>query len=240
MKKFPNMTTWKALMFSAVLSLAQSSLCASNVLNIFAGSLMGSTGTAISPGALVQLVDLGADGVFNPIRLDDGNTSGVAQWVSGDDRLLNVPYAMNPDFPTAAAFDLVVGQDPTTGILNRVFEFSVVDVPLGTKVGLRWFPTLSAANFDFTVLAGNESYGEFTRQSSPQYGGELWRIPMSDGSNITLDALATISIGGADPNSAALASLSVIVPEPTLAGLFLVGFLVLNARRGRLHQRSIR
>src|SRR5688500_11235872 len=83
---------------------------ASIVISIVANRLEIADGSSpVAAGTLLQLVNLGADGIFNPIDLSDGNVSQLGQWVSGDDTLLNIPFMVDGgagDFPSAAAFDL--------------------------------------------------------------------------------------------------------------------------------------
>ena len=224
MKKIP--------LILAALTLAGSAQ-ASIVINIFAGQLTDNAGALVPNGTLLQLVNLGADGVFNPIDLQDGTTTSLTQWVSGDDSLINVSF--NSDFATAAAFDLSVGVDQGNGILDRVFEFATGAVPATTKFGLRWFPGLLAQNFASTVLTSANRYGQFTRQGilpgSGPHGGDAWVSP-SDGANITVDSFASASIGGTDPDSASRATVAP-VPEPTSAFLVAIGAAGLMMRRRR-------
>jgi hypothetical protein len=214
----------------------QSAAEATITINIFAGDLRGADGTTLlAQGTLLQLINLGADGVFNQIRLDDGNISSTGQWVSGDDTLLNVPYLIgnNPgDFSSAAAFDLAAGTDPTTGIVDRGFRFQIADVTPGTKIGIRWFPGLQASNFASITLAAGQRYGEFTRQANPKYGGVVWVIG-NDGATDNFDALATTAITGQDNVSAAGSPNAVLVPEPAAIGMSLIGAAGLALLRRR-------
>ena len=222
MKKLPLIIAAVALAGSAQASI---------VINIFAGELRNDAGALTPNGALLQLVNLGLDGVFNPIDLQDGTTTSLTQWVSGDDSLINIPFG--GDFASAAAFDLSQGADQSNGILDRVFQFSTGALPAGTKFGLRWFPGLLAQNFATTTLTGANLYGQFTRQGAGTtlHGGDAWVAP-ADGANITADAFASASIGGGDPNTAGRAS-ATPVPEPTSAFLVAVGAAGLMMRRRR-------
>ena len=222
----------KTPLILATIALAGSAQ-ASIVINVYAGQITDNSGALVAPGTLLQLVNLGLDGVFNPIDLQDGSTTSLTQWVSGDDSLINVPFGI--DFPTAAAFDLAVGTDPSTGIMDRAFEFATGAVPSGTKFGLRWFPGLLAQNFASTTLTTSNLYGQFTRQGflpgNGPHGGDAWVAP-ADGGSVTADSFASASIGGSDPDSTSRASVAP-VPEPTSAFLVAVGAAGLMMRRRR-------
>src|SRR4051794_37027546 len=189
-------------------------------INIGGGEFHDGSSQPLAAGSLLQLVNLGADGVFNPINVGDGGS----QWVSGDDTLFSAVFMTGAgaagDFPSTDAFDLFKGND-TAGTLNRVFEFASNVLPLGAKLGIRWFPNLAASNFSSTTLQPGQPYGEFTRQTNPLHGGTLWVVP-SDGANVTFDALLTQSFGGMDPGSSGMASL-VVIPEPLAGAFFLIG-----------------
>ena len=215
---------------------AQSTALASITINIYAGSLRNASGSAnVAQGTLIQLINLGNDG-FNPININDGSSSGLAQWVSGNDAVIAAAF-VNPaagDFTTGAAFDLTAGADPTTGILNRAFRFEIADVPAGTNIGIRWFPGILAANFATTTLVPGQAYGQFTRAASALHNGSVWISP-SDGGTLTFDALSTQNNpegAGSDPNSAGFASFTV-VPEPAAIGLSLLGAVGLATLRRR-------
>ena len=80
-----------------LLLVLQISMCcrASIVLNIRAGELQNAQGTApIAAGTLIQLVNLGPNGVFDPVSIVDGANTGTGLWVSGDDTLVNVPFPL--------------------------------------------------------------------------------------------------------------------------------------------------
>lgn len=204
-----------------------------------AGTLQNQSGAAIANGSLIQLVNLGLDGVFNPIvgtALGDGDVSQLGQWVSGDDSLVNVAFG-NGDagtFPTAAAFDLRDGSDTgANGVLIR--DFIGLSVTSGDKFGIRWWPSITATNFSSTTLVDGLRYGQFTRQSGAQYGGILWVMP-ADGANELIDSFATVSgPGGVDPDSAGLANGTTagFVPEPASALLSILGISSICAMRRR-------
>jgi len=213
---------------------------ASIVIAFSARTAADAAGTPLVAGTLVQLVNLGADGVFNQITLADGNVSALGQWVSGDDTLINVAY-LNPggaagDFASAAAFDLANGNDSIAGRISHQFEFDFNTIPTGAKLGIRWFPGLQATNYYLPgsiTLAAGQPYGEFTRQSTPLNGGDLWVFP-GDLGNVTFDGLKTPDIGGLDSANSAKASNVVLAPEPGTAALALLGaagFFGLRRRR---------
>jgi hypothetical protein len=225
----------------SVALLAAACLCASAsasiVINITARQLSEDAAATIplAAGTLIQLVNLGADGIFNPINIADGSVTGLSRWVSGDDIVVDVPFLIsgNPgDFASTAAFDLVNGSDVTLGRMSRLFELATGAIPAGTKLGIRWFTGLQAANFGGITLASGQKYGEFTRQSNPQYGLDLWTAP-ADGSTVTFDNLKTTNqAGGLDPMSAGAASFTV-VPEPAAIGMSLLGAAGLAMLRRR-------
>src|SRR6218665_1751209 len=74
-----------------ILTLGQAAQ-ASIVINIVANRLDNQVGIPVGGGTLIQLVNLGADGVFNDITLLDGTTTGINQWVSGDDSVVNLAF----------------------------------------------------------------------------------------------------------------------------------------------------
>jgi hypothetical protein len=232
------MNSFKHLICASVLAALASTASASIVITISAGRLETQAGGApIAAGSLLQLINLGPDGIFNPININDGTASGLERWVSGDDSVLNFQFVgtalqgADTQFPTTAAFDLrhsAVAEN-TAGRLSRVLDFTA---PAGIKVGLRWFPSIQASQFGTFTLVGGEDYGQFTRQSNPLNAGIPWVIP-ADGAAETFDALATSFIGGPDPDTAGRASFDV-VPEPgslALAMIGAAGLAVLRRRR---------
>jgi hypothetical protein len=82
------------------------------------------------------------------------------------------------------------------------------------------------------TLQNGQHYGQFTRQSSPQNGGELWIFP-PDQTVISFDALKTQDVGGTDPTSSAQATFVVGVPEPGAVSLALLGTVGMMALRRR-------
>jgi len=224
---------FKFLLIAIVsLSVASSISHATVVLSIAGGRLNDQSGNTIANNRLLQLVNLGADGVFNQINLADGGGSGLNQWVSGDDTLLNVAL-IGSDFANTNAFDLAVGPDAGDGTLNRTFEYDLANLPGGANIGLRWFPSINATNFA-SGLVGGERYGQFSRQTGAVWGGDLWDSPAADGF-YTLDPLITQHLGGggAESNSLGDATQIVIVPEPASVLLAAVGITSLCGIRRR-------
>jgi hypothetical protein len=217
---------------------------ASVVINVGSAYLSDNAGVRAQAGTLLQLVDLGPNGIFDSINIADGTSSGLGRWVSGDDTVLNIAFQsivgvapVPGDFASTKAFDfefnagVVADSDP--GFLNRAFQFSFSDLPAGMKLGLRWFPGLLAKDFDSITLASGQRYGQFTRQSpgAPINNGVHWSTP-GDGANITFDPLVTNSAGGPEANSAGNASFTV-VPEPAAIGMSLLGAAGLAMLRRR-------
>ena len=228
---------------AALLSVVTSSSHASITMNLGAGVFFKANGTTpVDEGTLFQLIDLGPNGVFDPIDLRDGNISQLGQWVSGDDKLITATYQSTPDYASLAAFDLGSGNSPHFGAgqMDRQIKFDgLTELLTGTHFGIRWFPTLTADDYyhlGSITLLGGEPYGQFTRQSNPLNNGSLWIVPNDPTFSFGPDPLGTPGFGGADPDSAGKAGLTVIsnVPEPATAGLALLGgFAVLGLRRRR-------
>jgi hypothetical protein len=221
-----------ALQTAAACVLLQSAN-ASIVLNFGGDRFDDRFGNPVVAGTLFQLVNLGSDGVFNDISLIDGTLTGADRFVSGDDKVLDFAFTVGVlagDFASAAAFDLSYSASTeTAGILDRTLTFGKDIVLEGTKLGIRWFPGLSAAQYysgGVDILQGGQFYGQFTRQASPIVSN-LWISPR-DGSNYTFDPLVTADGGsgpfpGADLATAGDAVKEVIVPEPAAIGLSLIG-----------------
>ncbi len=201
---------------------------ASIVINLYADKLSNNADLAIPAGSLLQLVNLGVDGVFSRIDLTDGSVASSTQWVSGDDSLLSGAFTgSGVASGSASAFAM----PDASGLLNATFEFATGVVPSGTKIGLRWFSNLQASNFASTILGTTNLYGEYTLQSSPVYGGDPWVAP-SDGGASGFDSFVTVAGGGTIPNTVGRASISP-VPEPTSVFLIAAGAAGLMMRRRR-------
>jgi hypothetical protein len=212
-------------------------------------------GGDIPAGTLFQLVNLGANGVFDPISLGDGSTAGLNQWVTGDDTVIDVPSG-GSDYTSPKAFDLTEGAD-TPGVLGRTFVIETSVLPIGQKIGVRWFTGLQASNFGTITLTAGQKYGEFTRQATgtslyntaeqdpsifpadnarlyagPKNGNALW--VMTDGGTVDLDNMVSLNATGTDP-AAISQTIRVVIPEPATIGLSFLGLAaVLGIRRRRL------
>lgn len=217
--------------------LATQSAQASVTLNLTAGYFTNFSEANTSAGTLFQLVSLGANGVFDSINIADGSVTNLTQWVSGDDAVITASYMNGSDgFSTVAAFDHTAGID-TPGLLMRSWQ---IDIPEGTKFGVRWFPGLQALDFATTVLSFNQQYGQFTRQDDPlitgplydgvKNGGSLWVAPASG--TITLDNLVTTSAGGTENNDLGRA-VYMAVPEPAIWTSVAMGAVSLLGMRRR-------
>jgi len=181
-------------------------------------NVLNEQGQNIATTALFQMVGLGTDGIFNPI------TPG--SWVGGDDVVVNEPFSNADGWTTASAFDLTDGVG-TPGEFTRQFTFTLnANLFSGEKIGVRWFPTIMAANFGLSSTVAGTLYGQFTRQSSPLYGGSLWVVPTGS-SLVSFDPMITPSYDagiGQDSNATGLAS-SQVVPEPGSAALIVGGLI---------------
>jgi hypothetical protein len=208
-------------------------------ITIVSDRLGNANGDPLVAGTLIQLVNLGGDGEFDPIDLADGNTTSLGQWVSGDDSLINLSFLVDGvagDFATAAAFDLrhSSNNETNTGFLSRVFSFAGSSIPVGAKLGIRWFPGIAATQVQdgLITLVGGERYGEFTRQVAPIHNGEAWIVTATDGS-YSFDPLVTADKGGSDPVLAGNATHEVLIPEPTAVAMSLIGAAGLGMLRRR-------
>lgn len=192
-------------------------------INITAKMLQLHNGAPAPTDSLLQLVDLGPNGIWDSASF--GNP-----WVGGDDSLINLPFGSS-EFSSAAAFDLFEGEGGELGILDRTFTFSTL--PPGIKIGLQWWPYLKAENYpnetpEFQGLIGYKGVGRFTRQNTAQNGGDLWVTP-SNGV-VTFDPLITQNLGGPDADSLGRVNAA---PEPGAATLVLAGLFAIGSRRRR-------
>lgn len=214
-----------------IASTAHSSL----VLSIAGSDFRKNNGTLVDAGTLFQLVNLGPNGTFDPINIGDGSTTGLSQWVSGDDAVIDLALigSDSATFPSSKAFDLQEGAD-TAGVLNRVFEFASSAFPQNTNIGIRWFPGLAATAFDSLTLQSGQSYGQFTRSTPIYPQTSAWNILGATDGNITFDPLLTTNQGGSDATSLGQANFTVsAVPEPASIGLSLTAMIGLTALRRR-------
>ena len=203
-------------------SLQQKASGATVSISIGMGIVVSNGNTKVGTDALFQLIDLGIDKVFNPVV--EGN------WTGGDDEVIDVTFSNLDGWTTTAAFDLANGVG-TAGEFTRVFTLTLnTAVYSGQSIGIRWFPTVRAQDYSATVPAAGLTFGQFTRQSSPLYGGNAWIVP-NEGDLVSFDPLVTQSYdaaNGLDPNSLGFASSSIAaIPEPNTAGLVLTGYLLL-------------
>jgi hypothetical protein len=233
------MQTFKRSLLSALAVVTFTASSQATITLILQGRVFtDQLGAPIPGNTLMQLVNLGGNGVFDPIDLADGSISGLNQWVSGDDSVINVQFlnegALELSSPTTAGFDLLFGNSDTPGVLSRGMDIADNAVPVGTKFGLRWFPGLAPQNLNSITLAAGQPYGEFTRQSPevtrPNTSLWLW---LGNGVNDSVDGLHTTTGVTPDSPSEGQATLTV-VPEPTslsLAFLGAIGVFALRRRR---------
>lgn len=121
---------------------------------------------------LLQLVQLGPNGVSDPIR------SGF--WTGGDDVLIDLPFG-SQEFDSSGGFDLAEGAGALPGLLTRSFSFEFQSgvVESGAPFALRWWPKFSAADFhsgDMLPEVG-DVYGEARTTSAPGSNDHPWVFP---------------------------------------------------------------
>ena len=184
-----------------VLPLPEMAGAATATITIGMGFILGADGNKAGAETLVQLVNLGANGVFDPIP--------TGAWVGGDDTVIGESFPNSDGWTLAAAFDLTNGTGTTPGLFSRQFTFALgAGIHSGDKIGIRWFPTLAASGFATLTPASGMPYGQFTRQASTLYGGSLWVVPAA-GSFVSFDPMVTASfdpVNGKDPDAAGVAS----------------------------------
>jgi hypothetical protein len=216
------------------------------VLNLSAGRLNDENGLTGAQGILIQLVNLGVNGDFDVISVNDGSASGLSRWVSGDDSVIDSVFTVGglPGDFTTAAFDLRYSgfAEATNGVLSRSFELADSAIPAGAKLGIRWFPALRATDFATITLQAGTRYGQFTRQDDPsrtgaQFDGPIhnglgWVFPASPG-NYGLDSLATADRAGGDETASMGNASFTVVPEPAAIGMSLLGAAGLAMLRRR-------
>ncbi len=210
------------------------------VISFSAKTLMDQLGTPIPNTTLIQLINLGANGVFDEINVADGSNTGINRWVSGDDTVINVPYMLDEetpgDFPSTAAFDLAAA-NLQPGRLVRQMLLPSGAASAGSKIGIRWFPRYNAVDFASIALQLGDRYGQFTFQGAPRYESlnTPWVFPPDNlGANVTFEPLKTLNSGATgalDPNTDGMALFG--SPEPTTAILLPASSMVLLLRRRR-------
>jgi hypothetical protein len=226
-----------ALALTASLFVITPSSEAAISMTIQAGRLDLANGSnAIAEGTLIQLINLGGDGIFNEINIFDANNTGNAHWVSGDDTLVSALFFNPPDsFTSGVAFDLRAGSDAgANGELIRTLGFDDNTFTVGTKFGIRWFPGVAATDFATTTLVLGQAFGQYTNQSPADPFGEPWMIVQdrTATTNYQFHTLGTVEIGGSDPATAGDAS-QTVVPEPAAIGMSLLGAAGLTLLRRR-------
>jgi len=178
----------------------------------------------ISPNSLFQLVNLGPNGLFDSIE--------AGAWVGGDDSLIDLSFPNSDGWTSAQAFDASDGSGEA-GLFFRQFTFTLGPLlPSGAKIGIRWFPTILALDFATTTTTAGLAYGQFTQLFELLYDDTtLWEVPGA-GSVVDFDPMLTPSYDpeGLNPNSAGVASFSV-VPEPKTITLLAACAFVLAAVR---------
>ncbi|MGJ8638992.1 MAG: hypothetical protein ACSHYA_06325 [Opitutaceae bacterium] len=111
--------------------------------------------SAFPDEGLMQLINLGDDGLLNPIL--------EGAWTSGDDVLIDLPYGTDTEFATSGAFDLSEGAVVSPGFFQRQFEFLSTPgvIEEGDLIALRWWPTFTAlGSIGGALPAVGDLYGE--------------------------------------------------------------------------------
>lgn len=139
------------------------------------GFFKASDGTSAFPDdGLMQLINLGDDGVLNPIS--DG------AWTTGDDVLIDLAYGTGTEFATSGGFDLSEGAVFSPGFLQRQFEFTETPgvIEEGDLIALRWWPSYTVADMIGGALPMNgDSYGQVrieTAVNDPVFNS-AWVVP---------------------------------------------------------------
>ncbi|MGJ8638987.1 MAG: S8 family serine peptidase [Opitutaceae bacterium] len=151
-----------------LIALACGSLAAQSLIDfrIAGGYFRDADGVLIpDQSVLFQLVYLGSNGVFDPIP------SG--EWVGGDDVVVNLPFS--GDYASAAATDIDQTGNFADGIFSRRYTLTATSgvAQSGGAFGLRWFPSLSPADYPGSVPLAGEAFGEVS-----DFDGETpWVFP---------------------------------------------------------------
>lgn len=201
------------ILLSLGLALAVSAQ-ASIVLNLTGGVLYGAnTSSPLPVGTLVQLV------VSRNANGFDAPTAGSFTGNSADDQVL---FSFVID--NSQGFPGSYGTQPLVFNLGNGIDSS-------DQLLLRWFPGLTLAS---TAPAAGQIYGQFRTDLVQDLSDIAWVVP-SDGSNVFLN-FYTQSQGGANPESAGVASNMVAIPEPSVYALLIMGLagvVCLSRRTGR-------
>lgn len=210
-----------ALLISASLA---TTLRAAITFNIVAADLKDATGTAMAPtsGLVILVADTSAGSNGFSSLLQDGANLGVGQFLNGsngsDDQIL-ARWSLGSGSGTAGSF--------VDSINNMNFSGSWAQ---GNRLALLWFPTLTTSS---TIAPAGTTYGVYAPTSGSQLDGSAaWVTPASGTVGLTL---LTTSEGGASPNSAGYASLTVAsaAPEPSrlMLGVMGLGSFLMRRRR---------
>ena len=197
---------------------------ASETIEIDAGNLYNSTGTAFVPvGGLLQLIAspvsvTSPDGVFTP------PTSTA--FVTGSDILVE-SFSMNYGFATGEADEVA-----------NFFVGGTSQAALGDALLLRWYPTLTTTSTSPGLGATYGQYRSDTAESDEP--GISWFVPSVDGQTLSYPTgldFNTMAEGGSNLEIAGYASNIVLVgvPEPsTYAPLCCAAACLIGLRlRGR-------
>jgi len=153
---------------------------------ITAANLYDENGERVNDdNVLVQLINLGPDGLFDPVF--------AGEWTSGDDFVVDLQYDVGAnvfsEYPSSGGLDLAEGAGEAGRFLRRFLleEGSPVAVP-GAPVGIRWYPGLSPNTFFAgTKPADDQAYGEVTIQNTAIVSGNFttWTLPSPGGFGLT-------------------------------------------------------
>jgi hypothetical protein len=186
----------------ALVALTSSAAFGNVAVNLFAGVLANSTGTAIPDGSLVQLISSGPDLNFSPLA--------AGSFTSGDDIVLE-SFAMNSSSGGGPGEVLAAFTGSTSIALTG-------GVAAGQDIAIRWFPTLASSAQASALVAGTP-YGQFSAFTSD---GAL----PSDGGQINPNFITNSANGGSGgfPNSDGFANFDVpggggSIPEPATFAL---------------------
>lgn len=145
---------------------------------------------------LFQLVNLGANGVFDPVV--------PGSFVSGDDLLIDLNEG--PTFGSAFSIGGFSKFPGLEGYLQRTFaiEETVGIAEAGDVVGLRWFPEYTLADYAAGALPlGGEVYGEVSVTEVRSFPSEpdrtAWVLPSTSVTSVSFDP--AVSPDGSSLNS---------------------------------------